>query len=229
MLYRTLIFSWLLLIKICAIAQIGISTDVVNFLPESSLAKNIDVVNFGDNNAYVEVTPYAVEKPGTDKEQRIRIYNPEKSGIVVSPNHLIIPPHQHRYVRIFLTHALGNSERIYRINFIPKIAGVLIRHKMGKKFFGIHLIVGYGALVIANPQKPQPLILFSRRKQDLFAENRGNTNIEVLDIRQCYNHHCITLPGKRLYSGQHWKWHIPYAQPIIIKTHYLETYKKYKV
>ncbi len=216
-------------IFIQAQAQIGISPVIVDFTADQPLAQNILVQNSGSNTAYVNVTPYVVQNPGTKQEKQVRIYNPSVSGILVSPSSLVIPAGQQRYVRIMLTKSLGNTDRMYRVNFIPEIAGLETTQIIKGKELGLHIIVGYGALITARPQNLMPTISFSRQRQALHIKNTGNTNLFITATQCNSKSHCIKLISDRLYAGNQWQIKLPYLTAVSINTRWLNSVKKYSI
>lgn len=212
-----------------AYAQIAVVPDILNFTAGQPLAKNVLVQNIGKNIEYVDVTPYVIKKPGTAKEKAERIYNPANSGILVTPSRLIVPAGQQRYVRIILTKPLSGNERIYRVNFVPKIAGLKTADLAHGKEIGLHIIIGYGILVIARPVEPLPEFRYSRKGQQLTLTNEGNTNIMVTGKQCNRGKHCVPIFGLRLYAGLKKHINLPYAAPVIMTTKWLGNTKTYTV
>jgi P pilus assembly chaperone PapD len=205
-----------------AYAQIGVTPDILNFVAKQPLAQNILVQNAGKNIDYVDVTPYVVEHPGTKKEKQVRVYNPSVSGIIVSPSRLAIPAGQQRYVRIMLTKPLGDSDRIYRVNFVPKIAGLKSVQTIKGREIGLHLIVGYGVLITARAAHPTPNLIFSKTGKELSIKNTGNSNA-VVTVKQCKNKvHCTDVFAKRFYAGNQSIVKLPLAKPVTITTAWLD-------
>ncbi len=186
-----------------------------------SLKKDVLVINEGDKTAYVAVTPYIMQNPGRKSEKKVYQPDPGQSGMLVTPTRLIIPPHQQRYVRLLMIKPLDDTERIYRVNFIPQSGKLIpgpLRPKTGKPALGIHVITGYGILVTSRPGQLKPKLSVKRKGHKLTVKNIGNTSLILKGGQQCAsNKKCFKLPYKRLYAGNTWLGKVPYTTPVTVK------------
>ena len=80
-------------------ANMVLSEAIIHFEPGKPLRKDIEVENPSSENLYIEITPAVVEQPGTEDEQRIAISDPRESGLLVTPNKLVVPPGGRKLVR----------------------------------------------------------------------------------------------------------------------------------
>jgi P pilus assembly chaperone PapD len=127
--------------------------------------------------------------------------DPERLGLLVSPNRLILEPGQHKVVRIAAITAPATSERIYRVTVKP-VVGELSGEQSGLK-----VLVGYDVLAIIRPENPVPRISGNRNGRTLIIRNDGNSSAELMNGKQCQHAetNCAKLPGKRLYAGAEWR------------------------
>jgi len=205
------------------LANILVSPTIINFLPGKLPRKDIVVMNQGDNNAYIAVTPYLVEHPGTKREKKVRIHNPAKLGLLVSPSKFIIPPKQHRTLRIMHLSKHLKKDKIYRITVAPipnKLLPTAVQRAQ-KNRIGIRIIAAYGILATARPDQMKPMLIAKRDKKLLTIENRGNSNIVIVSGKQCMHGKCFKLPPRRMYAGNTWTVKLKFNKPVDITTDYL--------
>ena len=118
---------------------------VVELQPGKSSRKDIELWNNSDERAYVEVAPAEIVNPGQASETRIQELNPERLGLLVSPNRLILEPGQHKVIRIAAIMQPTNNERIYRVTVKPVVGDITGDQS------GLKLLVGYDVLAIVRP------------------------------------------------------------------------------
>lgn len=195
-------------------ANMVLSEAIIHFEPGKPLRKDIEVENPGTENLYIEITPAVVEHPGTESEQRVAINDPRESGLLVTPNKLVIPPGGRKLVRLVSLQPLGEKERVYRVTFKP-VVGDLEAEQIGVK-----ILVGYEVLVLMQPATPEPNLLATRNGTSLAFENKGNTNILLREGKQCPagaaddSENCKRLNGKRLYPGNSWSVELPFNKAV---------------
>ena len=213
------------------LADILVVPIFVNFLPNQLPVQNVMVVNRSDSNAYINVTSYLVEHPGTKLEKKVHFHDPSKLGLLVSPSKLIIPPRQHRMLRIMQLSKHLTKDKIYRVVVAP-VPNALI--PVGPKAvhdhrIGIRVLVAYGILVTARPEHINRNLVIQRHGKTLLIENKGNTNVVVTGGQQCANQHCFNLPRRRMYVGNRWQVKLPFNKPISIATDCLGKQQHIKV
>lgn len=195
-------------------ANMVLSEAIIHFEPGKPLRKDIEVENPSSENLYIEITPAVVEQPGTESEQRVNIIDPRESGLLVTPNKLVIPPGGRKLVRLVSLKPLGEKERVYRVTFKP-VVGDLEAEQIGVK-----ILVGYEVLVLMQPAVPEPNLLAKRSETSLSFENKGNTNILLREGKQCPkgasndSEDCKRLNGKRLYPGNSWSVDLPFNRAV---------------
>lgn len=195
-------------------ANMVLSEAIIHFEPGKPLRKDIEVENPSSENLYIEITPAVVEQPGTEDEQRIAISDPRESGLLVTPNKLVVPPGGRKLVRLVSLKPLEDKERVYRVTFKP-VVGDLEAEQIGVK-----ILVGYEVLVLMQPAVPEPNLVATRSGNSLSFKNNGNTNVLLREGKQCPDgvsndsEDCKRLNGKRLYPGNSWSVNLPFNQAV---------------
>lgn len=190
-----------------------VSNVILHFEPGETTRQDIEIENTGDETMYVEVRPHRVLNPGTENEQREFIADPRESGLLVTPNRLVLPPHGRKLLRFVNLKPGSNSERVYRVAVTPVVGELEARAS------GLKILIGYEVLVLAQPSQPEPKLIGNRRGQQMLFRNDGNTNIFLREGRQCPSDDaaevdCAVLGAKRLYPGNEWQLDLPYDRPL---------------
>lgn len=186
-------------------ADITVSPIVIDLMGKDADAevavKNVDT----KNNAYVEITPYRLLHPSNQTAPKKRVSRPEQDGLLVFPAKLVLLPGQTQFVRIVKTAKTLASDKVYEVDFIPKVS----THLLSKKgpdgvSLGIRVIVGYGARVILRPDAPIPSLSLKRIKKELIITNTGNTALNITSCTQQMVSKKIelSLPRYTLFAGQ---------------------------
>lgn len=187
-----------------ASAELVVSDLVVELGAAAQPRKDVEVWNNSDERSYVEIAPVEVLSPGSTEERRVREPDPEKLGLLVSPNRMILEPGQRKVVRIARIVPASDQERVYRITIKPVVGEVSGDHS------GLKVLVGYDVLAIARPANPSPSISGNRDGNSLMIRNGGNSSVELMNGKQCDGAgQCVSLPGKRLYAGASWTQQLP--------------------
>tara|TARA_R110000868_G_scaffold144960_5_gene364597 strand:+ start:32689 stop:33345 length:657 start_codon:yes stop_codon:yes gene_type:complete len=214
-----------------AFATAGISvTPILIDSPAGEATKqDIRVSNVGNETAYVTVTPKLMTNLGKKNEKAIAISDPQKLGIVVSPQKMVIPAGKFRLVRFVFTKAPGKTDHIYRVDIKPSV-GDLIFPQDQKSKLGVKLLVGYGVVIIQRPIKINADIQLNRDGKILNFTNKGNTNVLLAGGKQCdaKGKNCKQLGPKRLYAGNTWQIKLPYDTPVSYQELYLNEVKTVK-
>ena len=182
-------------------AEMVLSKVVVELGEGRAASDDIEVWNDGPETIYVVAEPSEIVSPGTVAERRERVVDPTVSGLLVSPQRLVLQPGQRRQVRIAHVLAQPARDRVYRVTIKP-VAGALVARGDAVKVF-----VGYDVLAIVRSAKVAGEVKGVRVGRTLRFENSTNTSWEIYDGRQCdaSGRDCIALPATRLYSGAEWK------------------------
>ena len=209
-------------------SQIFVSPTIINFFPDELPRQDVVVTNEGNETVYLSIKAYRVNHPGTKIEKKVTIHDPSKLKFIVSPTRMIIPPKQHRLLRLMKLASPQKQDSIYRIEVVPIPKQLLpVKEKfMNKRRIGIRIILAYGILVIVRPQHIKQNIQLVRNKTTLFIVNQGNTNFNILSGKQCQNDKCMNIPSRRMYAGNRWKINLLFDQPVTLRIKNLGHIKK---
>lgn len=208
---RTLPFASLaLLLAGPADANLVLSQVILDLTPGTPAAQDIEVWNNGTDRSYVVAEPAEVILPGQPGEHRVANPDPAVSGLLVTPQRMILEPGQRRLVRIAAVLPRGDAERVYRIEVKP-VAGEVTAGATALK-----VMVGYDVLVIFRPQTLRGDIVATRAGTTVTFRNTGNTNVEMFEGKQCdaAGKACKDLPANRVYPGMQWNVPIDPARPV---------------
>lgn len=195
-------------------AEMVLSQVIVDLQPHEPPRDDIEVWNSGGDRMYVQAEPFEIVSPGTDREARVAATDPEASGILISPQRLVLAPGERRIIRIALLGDRPSSDRVYRVAIRPVVGAVSAQGN------AVKVLVGYDALVIVRPEQRSGDIVGQRDGNTLVIRNEGNTSQEVYQGRQCdaAGGDCRELPAKRLYAGTSWAQTLPFDTPVSYKT-----------
>lgn len=194
-----------------AAAGIVLSQVVLDILPGSDIAQNVEIANDGADIAYVVVEPAEIQDAGRPGEARRAIVDPAVGGLLVTPQRLILQPGERKTIRFAAIADRGPSDRIYRVTVKP-VAGAIAAPSTALK-----LLVGYDVLVIVRPAAPVAKVVGARDGSTLVLRNDGNTNVELFEGQQCdaaAPARCRDLPSQRLYVGQQWRQALTGTGPV---------------
>ena len=195
-------------------AELVLSQVIVDLSPGKPPRGDIEVFNDGQDRMYVSAEPFEIRGAGTPAEQRVPAGNPEVSGILVSPQKLVLSPGARRTVRIAAVGERPAFDRVYRVAIKP-VAGPITASESALKVF-----IGYDALILFRPEQFAGDVVGERRARTLVLSNQTNTAQELFDGRQCnaVGHDCRALPSKRLYAGNVWEQTPPFETPVTYTT-----------
>ncbi len=197
-------------------AQAGLmlSKVILDLGPDTAPRDDIELWNDGPERLYVVAEPSEVLDPGQATELRKPSADPAVTGLLVTPQKLILEPGERKLVRVAAVTERPAKDRIYRVTIKP-VAGPLSAERSALKLF-----VGYDALVMLRPAQPTIEVAATRRGDNLEIHNRGNTNVELTHGKQCdtTGQNCRDLPANRLYPGAGWTVSTPYRTPVTFRT-----------
>jgi hypothetical protein len=196
-----------------SLANMILNKSIIHFEADKPNRQDIVVENNGNTPLYLKVTTHSILNPGTDQQSREKIINPKEAGLLVSPNKLVVPPKGRKLIRFLNLKPKRNQEGVYRVAIEP-VAGKLIAKKTGLK-----ILIGYEVLVLAQPLDPAPSLVTTREGQNLIMSNQGQTNIYLLQGKQCppqstNAEECASLRNGRLYPGNKWSISLPHDAPV---------------
>ncbi len=200
-------------------AQMTIDNAIVYFGKGNPDRRDIEVSNTGKGPLYLRVTTYKVENPGSRSQKRVKVTDPRASGLLVTPNKLVVPEGGRKRVRIVNIQKTSPSERVFRILFEP------VSGKVESEQTGLKVLIGYEVLVLAQPDELHVNLDARRREGELVFKNTGNTDIYLRNVRQCrtsetnqVGRRCKPLKDKRLYPGNTWRVRLPESWPVHLET-----------
>ena len=110
-------------------AEMVLSQVIVDMQPGKPSHDDIEVWNDGPERMYVVAESAQIQSPGTPAERRVRIADPALSGLLVTPQRMVLEPGQRRIIRVAALLPRDLSERIYRITVKPVAGPVTARWK----------------------------------------------------------------------------------------------------
>lgn len=195
-------------------AGLMLSKVILDLGPEATARDDIELWNDGAERLYVVAEPSEIVDPGLPTELRKPSNDPAVTGLLVTPQKLILEPGEHKLVRVAAVAERPSRDRVYRVTIKP-VAGPVSSDESALKLY-----VGYDALVIVRPAAPAVDLAASRSGANLVIRNRGNTNVELANGQQCdaAGQACQDLPAMRLYPGAEWTVATPYRTPATWRT-----------
>lgn len=191
-------------------AEIILSQVIVDLQPDRPDYQDVEIWNAADERAFVQIEPSEIENPGLPAERRERIVDPERGGLLVSPQRLVLEPDERRIIRIAAIVARNEQERIYRVAVRP-VAG-----EVGLEATGLKVLLGYDMLVLRRPAVLKGEITALRRRGSIEFTNNSNFAHEIFDGKQCneQGEACVSLAPTRLYPGASWSVPLNYATKV---------------
>jgi len=191
-------------------AAVALSKVIVDLAPDAPPRDDIEITNTGDERQYIVAEPAVIQAPGTAQEKRIESSDPTVTGLLVSPQKLVLEPHESKLVRVALVVPRDQQERVFRLTIKP-VAGTIEAEQTSLKVF-----VGYDVLVIARPVAITGEITASRSPGTITFHNGSNASVELADGRQCdaSGNACVSLPATRLYAGADFAVPISRSTPV---------------
>ena len=191
-------------------ADMVLSQVIIDLPPSAPPYQDIEVWNSEVERIYVVAEPSEILSPGNADERRVQEPDPQKLGLLVTPNRLILEPGERKLIRVATIAERTSQEHIYRIAIKPVVGDITA------KASSLKILVGYDALVIVRPLAPHSNITATREARSLVLRNEGNTNAELFDGKQCdvANKNCVPLPPKRLYAGTSWQQSLTHDGPV---------------
>lgn len=202
----------LLLFSSQAHAEFAMSEMVVDFGPDAPRQHDIEIVSQDKETQYIATETDIVENPGLANEKRTTVNDPQKSGLLLTPNKMVLAPSARKQMRLLLLKPQAETDQVYRLIVKPVIGGV----EAGKERMALKVLVGYEALVIVRPKAPVIDIKAVRKGNALTLTNSGNTNANLQSGQQCdaTGGNCKELNVSRIYAGQQWTTTLPYLDGV---------------
>lgn len=216
-LYLLFVIVLFALLPATTLAQMVLNDSIIHFSDGGGNRSDIEVHNSGNTPLYLQIRPYQILNPGTSKQQKVEIKNPKASGLLVSPQKMVVSPGGRKLVRFVNLNKDKGEEKIFRVLFEP-VTGAVKSTQTGLK-----LLIGYEVLVLMQPSNPAPNLIAERNGKTLVLTNRGNTNIYLRDVKQCPPNQsdsgsdCQLIQDKRLYPGNKWQVSLAEDWPVYLE------------
>jgi P pilus assembly chaperone PapD len=183
---------------------------IVDLQPGAPDHDDIEVWNSGPERIYVVAEPSEILDAGKPGERREAEPDPSRSGLLVTPQRLVLEPDQRRMIRIAEVGPRPAVDRIYRVTIKP-VAG-----KVTADVTALKVLVGYDVLVLDRPAAIRGEVTATRAGKRLTFSNGSNTAQELFDGKQCdaAGANCRDLPSIRLYAGASWDVQLPYDTSV---------------
>lgn len=212
-------FATISLIAIAAVhappaqAGIALSKVIVDLSADAPPRDDIEITNTGEERAYIVAEPAIIQAPGTAREKRVESSDPTVTGLLVTPQKLVLEPRESKLVRVALVAPRDTTERVFRLTIKP-VAGAIQAEQTALKVF-----VGYDVLVIARPSRTTGEITATRAGGTIAFHNGSNASVEMSDGQQCdaAGKDCTNLPAMRLYAGADWSVPIHRDTPVTFR------------
>jgi P pilus assembly chaperone PapD len=188
-------------------ASMVLDRSILVFAAGDAPRQDVTITNPDPETMFVEVEVLEVRQPGTDKEERIVVRNPEEIGLIATPKRLVLPSGASRVIRLVNLAGHGDTERVYRVNVKPVAAPEeQTPSDDTEKRMSIKILIGYQLLIFVDPQKRHVAIEGRRDGNQLYLANKGNVNAYLYDGRQCKEgetrEQCASVEkATRLYPG----------------------------
>ncbi len=193
-------------------ADFIISSAIVEFTKDGPSQQDVDIISRSKDNEYLSVDVVEVVNPGMPQESRRTIDDSAQSGLLVTPDKMILDGGNRKVLRLVLLNPPDDKEHVYRVAIKPVIKGVDNSSKVGLK-----ILVGYEILVIVRPAAMQVQYQAARRGKIFSAINTGNTDVIFQNGKQCEtgDTNCKTPNGLRVYPGTTAQVELPFDQPVL--------------
>ena len=191
-------------------AEMVLSQVIVDMQPGKPNHDDIEVWNDSPDRMYVVADPAQIQSPGTPAERRVAVADPAISGLLVTPQRMVLEPGQRRIIRLAALLPRDMTQRIYRV-IVKPVAGPVTAEATALK-----VLLGYDVLVLLRPQRITGEVTATRSGRKLTFRNDSNTAQEIYEGKQCdtAGKNCKTLPATRLYAGAQWTVDLSYDTPV---------------
>ncbi|PIQ43020.1 MAG: hypothetical protein COV52_07525 [Gammaproteobacteria bacterium CG11_big_fil_rev_8_21_14_0_20_46_22] len=195
--------------------SIMVSPQIIDF-SAGKRVENITVINSGDKRTFVKITPYRLEDPETPNEKRISEQNPQKLGLLVSPQHLIIPPRGEKTVRLIRLTKSSGEELPFLVSVTPVLGNV-----SAKNTNAIKIVIAYGVRIFLMPNQIKEKIVLEHHAEKLIVKNEGNVSAVLFSGKACVSESsCESLPAFRLYPDKSRDFRLKANAKVVYKVDY---------
>jgi P pilus assembly chaperone PapD len=182
---------------------------VIDFPGDKVPRDDIKIQNTGDETLFVLVEPFQILNPGTEKQERVKIRDPGKSGLLVTPNRFVLQAKQTKIMRLVVLKPAEKEDRIYRLTVRPVIGDVKAEQT------AVKIVIGYDVLVVVRPAGAQGNLAAKREGKKITFSNSGETSVLLSNGKNCdaEGKNCAELPPRRMYVGNTWSVNLEHDTP----------------
>lgn len=191
-----------------AYAEFAMSEMVIDFADGAPRQHDVEIISQSKETQYIATETYTVENASEPNEKRTMVSDPQKSGLLITPNKMVLPPGARKIMRFLVLHPETDKDQIYRVVVKPVIQGV----DENKQRMALKVLVGYEAIVIVRAKSGKVDLVGERKGNALTLTNRGTTNANLQSGQQCDSsgNECKELNVARIYAGQSWTTTLPH-------------------
>ena len=148
-----------------------------------NLSKNqFKVYSKSDKVQYLNIYTKQVLNPATPQEKEVPVSILSGTGIIASPQKIILPPGGEHAVRL-RTLSSPSKEQLYRVYVEPVAADSDEDQVVTKEGGSVGISLTWGVLVYSKPQTPE--VELSIDIKNKIIENKGNIHTWIKDISMC--------------------------------------------
>jgi len=184
---------------------------------------DINVQNNGEEVAYVNTAISTLVWDKNSISEQVPVQDPRKSGLMTSPNKLILQPGEMRKVRIQRTQPASDIERLYMVRVSPVVVDKNITdpdHQeelkaSGKVEASVKILIAYSARISVLPIKGRADFEIKRDGKKAYIINKGNLSVLFSQGKQCVSKdECVELATKLVYPNTTYTVELPDALPV---------------
>ena len=193
-----------------ASAQLAVDRLWIDFDASSNNRGDVVLRNESEDRYYISVLPSEIVNPGMDDEQRVEIADPEKLGLLVTPNRMVVDPEGMRAIRIVTLGKAVTQDRVYRVKVTPQVGEIQSEAvDPNNRGVSLKLLAAYDLLVTVRPPNGESRLVAERTSDSINIRNDGNTNTLLYEGKLCATNDansesCSDVGARRMYPGNVW-------------------------
>ena len=192
-------------------AQLAIDRLWVDFDAKTANRADVVIRNESKDRYYISVIPSEIVLPGATDEKRVEMADPEKLGLLVTPNRLVVEPGATRSIRLVSLNGELTTDRVYRVKVTPQVGDIVVAEAAANtRGLAVKVLAAYDVLVTVRPKGGKAAIVATRTGSELSLRNAGTSNVLLYDGLGCNageasDTKCEKIGSRRLYPGNEWK------------------------
>ena len=193
-----------------AYANLSISKLWVDFKEGEQERNDLVIRNDSQDRYYVAVSVSEIIDAGTEAEKKVVETDPEKLGLLVTPNQVVLEPGAIRSIRLVSLNKALTKDRVYRVLVAPQVGAIKTKDAAAEtRGVAIKMLAAYDVLVVDRPQNSEATIAAERFPDRVTLTNSGNSNVLLAEGFVCPaeiranpdKERCKPLEAQRLYAG----------------------------